>query len=73
MTKHTLARAAAMMCANPEFQKWMGCSTKDETAEAVRVYCGVDSRSQLDTNAGAAEMFHTLRKQFINRKEEQCK
>lgn len=69
MTNHTLARAAAMMCANPDFQKWMGFDTKDETAEAVRVYCGVDSRSQLDTNAGAAEMFHTLRKQFINRNE----
>ena len=62
-----------MMCANPDFQKWMGCGTTETTAEALRVACNVKSRREFDTDTAAAERFHTLRKQFINRKEEQCK
>lgn len=73
MTKHTLSRAAAMMCANPDFQKWLGVSDKDAAAEFVRVACNVKSRREFDTDPEAAERFHTLRKQFINRKEEPCK
>jgi hypothetical protein len=76
-----LAKTAAMMCANPDFQRWLvrtfptiaeevaseGQSTTELSAEIVRSVCCVGSRAELDTNDIAATIFHTkVRKPYYS-------
>lgn len=58
------ARQAGIMCQQPKFQAFCGAKDAIGAAEFVRIYCGVDSRSELDRNAGAAAKFHELRRSF---------
>lgn len=65
LPKNTLARAAGMLCGNPKFQTWVGVNDAHKAADYLRKYCGIDSRSQLDTDERAAKLFHQLRRQFL--------
>lgn len=58
-----LAALAGMLCSNPAFQAWSGVGTPEEAAAWVRRVCGVQSRSELDTNTAAAQAFeHKVRR-----------
>lgn len=53
-----LARLAAMLCQQPEFMQFSGCTSSDDAAAFIRRTCGIESRSELDHNAAAAQLFH---------------
>lgn len=62
-----LSNRAALLCYDPSFIEWLGARNKAvhvrnnaEAAEFVRLYCGVESRSELDSNDEAAEKFRKL-------------
>ena len=61
---HTLAKTAAILCANPAFQKHIGVNSAEKAAAYVRKQCGVISRRELDQSEAAAKRFHELRRQF---------
>lgn len=70
-----LSRTAAMMCSGAAFQRWVvsrvgaapeGVPPSQHAARYVRDMCGVTSRAELDHNATAAGLFHTvIRKPFL--------
>jgi len=70
-----LSRTAAMMCNGAKFQRWVvsrigaapeGVSPSQYAARYVRDMCGITSRAELDHNATAAGLFHTvIRKPFV--------
>lgn len=60
----SLARTAALLCGNPDFQVHIGVTGANAAAEYVRRVCGVSSRRDLDRNAQAAQRFHELRRKF---------
>lgn len=70
-----LCRLAAMWCKDARFQQWLLARSGERTrarevlsdgqreelaADIIRLECGVDSRTELDRNAEAAEVFHRL-------------
>ena len=63
-------QSAALLSKNIKFQKWMmdrGYSfgvSEQECAEGIRVYCEIESRSELKSNRGARDIFKNLRSQF---------
>ncbi|GAA4321884.1 hypothetical protein GCM10023144_01440 [Pigmentiphaga soli] len=61
---NTLSRLAGQLCAQPAFQRWLGATTSEQAAEAVRARCGIQSRRELDTNPDAARRFHAIRRGF---------
>lgn len=61
---YTNSRWVALRCKEPSFQAFMHASNEEDCAQAVRVYCAVDSRSQLDTDPAAEEQFHELRRNY---------
>lgn len=67
-----LARTAGISCGDPTFRAfladrypdvWKDCSDLQEDAEraaaVVRCVCEIRSRSELDTDCGAAQRYHT--------------
>lgn len=63
---------SGIFCRNPVFWRFVGerfgktVSSETECAEFVRNICGVKSRSELDENNDAANIFHErLRKPFV--------
>jgi hypothetical protein len=58
---------------DPLFREWVSqytvppqSVTIDQAAEFIRVVCQIDSRKQLEHDAGAASRFHTLlRKPYV--------
>jgi hypothetical protein len=62
---------------DPQFREWVSQYTvppsnvtTDEAASFIRVVCGIDSRRQLNMDAGAADRFHNfIRKPYIAWKE----
>lgn len=75
-----ILQLAGMLPRDPQFREWCstfapeGDLTIDETAEFIRVVCGVDSRRELERNADAAEAFHNLiRRPFMAWREQQAK
>lgn len=64
MSHQTLAKTAAILCANPAFQKHIGVNSAEKAAAYVRKQCGVISRRELDQSETAAKRFHELRRQF---------
>lgn len=62
--ERSLARTAAILCGNPDFQAHLGVTNADMAAAAVRRHCGVASRRELDEKPEAARKFHELRKAF---------
>ena len=63
-------KLAGTLCSNEEFQLWMvntGYSNglgEAEAAEGLRQYCGINSRSELKTNAEARRRLLALRAGF---------
>lgn len=53
-----LVQLAGTLCADPQFQAWIGASGQDVAAEYIRATCDVQSRSELATNPEAARKFH---------------
>lgn len=56
--KQSLAQVAGTLCTLPAFWEHLRVSSEAEAAEYVRNVCGVKSRSELDTNPAAADLFH---------------
>lgn len=53
-----LAKLAGQLCNNPEFQEMIGVHNAEDAANEIRSVCGITSRSELDHNAEAANLFH---------------
>ena len=62
----SLAQIAGILCADPLFQKYMGCKDEDSAAYAVRNYCYVKSRSEIKVGTEAGEAFEELCREFRN-------
>ena len=61
-----LARLAGTLCKNPAFQEMLNASDDESAAQIVREVCGIESRSELDHDDAAAEIFHErFRKPFL--------
>jgi len=65
-------QSAAMLCRNPKFQKWMmnrslsfGVS-EDDCIAGVRMYCNIQSRSELKTDRHARKLLDELKREFEN-------
>src|SRR6478752_10660057 len=58
----------ARLCTEPRFQHFMGIprgsNAEMETAAAVRAYCEVDSRGELDRNSHAAILWQGLKQKY---------
>lgn len=57
------------LCRNKKFQKWMSNQfptdpSEEGAAEALREYCGIESRSELKDNEPARKRLFELRDQF---------
>ena len=63
-------QSAGMLCRNMKFQKWMVqqgyayTMSEDDCAEALKVHCGIESRSELKDNREARALFIQLREKF---------
>ena len=61
------AKLAGMWCADPDFHAFLNQTYPEDTpvesasdaAMAVRVYCEIESRAELDQNPKALHLFHT--------------
>ena len=63
-SQKSLAQLAGIICNEPAFWKFAQVNGADEAADYVRVYCGVTSRSALDSNDDAASKFKTLKADY---------
>lgn len=61
-----------LLCREPQFQEWLvgvGLASvvgEGEAAEAVRRYCGIESRSALASNEQALRLWKKLRTDFMD-------
>jgi hypothetical protein len=61
-----LAKLAGMLCADPEFWKFLthqfsledACESDETAATVIREVCEIESRSELDWHTDAADRFH---------------
>ena len=60
----SLAQMAGILAKDPAFQKWALMDNADQAAVHIRLYCGVDSRSEIKEGTGAAYLFHQLKGSF---------
>ena len=66
----TRAQWAGMLCQDGQFQTFLrdenytSCAHPNNAADFVREYCGVTSRSQLDSFHAASTMWDTLRTEY---------
>ncbi|WP_104655077.1 hypothetical protein [Ralstonia insidiosa] len=67
----SLTRLAGILPTQPKFRAWLEelaqqPITVDDAAEFIRLACQVDSRKQIDQDAHAAQLFHSIvRRPFI--------
>lgn len=61
------AQQAGMLCNDPEFVAWVGAKDAEAAAVYVRTRCRVSSRSQLDRDPAAAEVWSNLSRAFFIR------
>jgi hypothetical protein len=54
------AEQAGILCADPQFQKWLGEPGVDATADYVRRYCGVESRAHIQRSTEAIMKWREL-------------
>jgi len=67
-----VAQQAGILCNEPRFQQFAGSRAvksgiqfnPQATAEFLRVFCGIASRRDLNTNAAARDKFNILRTEF---------
>lgn len=68
-----LSQIAGGLCHDQQFQAWMQkrydvqVTTEAEAADLIRMICGVGSRSELDGNPEAAEVFRGMLKEYDDR------
>jgi hypothetical protein len=55
-----MCQKAGILCKEGAFQKWSGCDSEIDTANFIRTYCGILSRTELDENENAARRFRQL-------------
>jgi hypothetical protein len=61
---------AGILCRNPMFQSFMGQAyagreiVEEETAEALCIECGIDSRTELNGNVSAKHRFDEILQEF---------
>lgn len=72
MTRPALARIASILCSNPQFQRflshrfaalWLQHNTlpdKERAAAVVRDACGIQSRTELDSDTEARQRYNQL-------------
>lgn len=64
------SQIAGMMCNEPSFRQFItatygeACPTAEDAAVWLRESCGVESRSYLDSNPAAAEIFQNIIREF---------
>jgi hypothetical protein len=62
--------SAGMLCRNPEFQRYLHenqhsfAQTEEEAVTALKVICGIESRSDFKTNESARKQFEALKQSF---------
>ena len=67
---YKLSQISGMLCSQDDFRQWVTqtygatCHNKDEAAQWVREACGVESRSQLDTDEISAGVFRGIMAAF---------
>lgn len=68
-----LTMSAIQVGKNPDFQEYVGVCTgcaemhskgEDEAAKYIREYCRIESRKELDTSHGSAQLFARLMEEF---------
>lgn len=59
-TRFPIAMRAAMRCAEPAFQRFLGVGDAKAAAAELRARCGVASRKQFDTEESARERWRAL-------------
>lgn len=60
---------AGMLSTDPEFQAWVGASDTTEAAAYIRNRCGIASRSELNTNPLALQVWQAMSTAFFRRYE----
>lgn len=53
-----LAKLAGMWCKDENFLKWVCAYDEEHAARFIRCTCAINSRSELDSNPGAAILFN---------------
>lgn len=53
-----LAKLASMLCADPEFWKFLSVPNAENAAQTIRNICFIESRAELDTKPDAGRRFH---------------
>ena len=74
-----ILQLAGMLPRDPQFREWVSQymvpprePTVDEAAAFIRTACEIESRRQLDLDAGAADRFHNfIRKPFVQWRSQQ--
>lgn len=72
----TLSQAAALLCANRDFQRWISSrhgvtESREQAAEWMRNELGIASRRELDTDRDVARRYHDeIRRPFLRWNEE---
>jgi len=71
-SRPALARTAAILCGNPEFQRFLSLRyaaawrrqsplpAHDRAANVIRETCGIQSRKELDSDTKAKQRYHQL-------------
>ena len=57
-------RHAGMLCRNPQFQEFLGVDSEDKAAKELCKRCGITSRTELNGNHAAQELFDELTAEF---------
>jgi hypothetical protein len=60
-----LAQQAGIACADPLFQKFLGCTNEADTAAVVRDICGVASRSEIKVGTPEGEEWQKHYGEFL--------
>jgi len=55
---------AGILARNKNFQKYIGAENESDSAEYIRQYCKIQSRSELKDNDEAKEQFEKITKRF---------
>lgn len=53
-----LCLLAVQLCQNPEFREFIEVTSEHEAVEHIYTTCGIESRTELDHDTRAAEIFH---------------
>lgn len=61
---HNRVQEAAILCKRENFWAFIGAESEDEAAHAVCEQCGISSRSELNGNKKAQELFDDLVKRY---------